>query len=98
VADFRSSSLLIDGMFGITGELQPPKALIRYRVNLQAIKSHLSNPDYLLEHIPNQTVLILQGGGALGAFVCGVMKALEEAKIYPDIVAGVSIAGAVPSG
>jgi predicted acylesterase/phospholipase RssA len=33
----------------------------------------------------------LQGGGALGAFECGVVKALEEAKIYPDIVAGVSM-------
>jgi NTE family protein len=38
-----------------------------------------------------QTVLILQGGGALGAFECGVVKALEERSIYPDLVAGVSI-------
>ena len=38
-----------------------------------------------------QTVLILQGGGALGAFECGVVKALEEQKIHPDLVAGVSI-------
>jgi predicted acylesterase/phospholipase RssA len=38
-----------------------------------------------------QTVLILQGGGALGAFECGVVKALEERRIYPDLVAGVSI-------
>lgn len=82
-------------------ETRATEALIRYRVNLQAIKSDLSNPDYPLEHIPNQTVLILQGGGALGAFECGVMKALEEAKIYPDIVAGVSIGafnGAIIAG
>ncbi len=38
-----------------------------------------------------QTVLILQGGGALGAFECGVVKALEEQQIFPDVVAGVSI-------
>jgi len=38
-----------------------------------------------------QTVLVLQGGGALGAFECGVVKALEERGIHPDLVAGVSI-------
>jgi predicted acylesterase/phospholipase RssA len=38
-----------------------------------------------------QTVLILQGGGALGAFECGVVKALEAHDIHPDLVAGVSI-------
>ncbi|MBI2468629.1 MAG: patatin-like phospholipase family protein [Candidatus Rokubacteria bacterium] len=41
-----------------------------------------------------ETVLLLQGGGALGAYECGVYKALEEAGIIPDLVAGVSI-GAV---
>jgi NTE family protein len=35
--------------------------------------------------------LVLQGGGALGAFECGVVSALEEADVYPDIIAGVSI-------
>ncbi|MBA2594609.1 MAG: FAD-dependent oxidoreductase [Gammaproteobacteria bacterium] len=38
-----------------------------------------------------QTVLILQGGGALGAFECGAVKALEENGIHADVVAGVSI-------
>ena len=41
-----------------------------------------------------ETVLVLQGGGALGAYECGVYKALEERGIIPDLVAGVSI-GAV---
>lgn len=41
-----------------------------------------------------ETVLVLQGGGALGAFQCGVYKALEERGIIPDVAAGVSI-GAV---
>ncbi len=41
-----------------------------------------------------ETVLVLQGGGALGAYECGVYKALEEQGIIPDLIAGVSI-GAV---
>ena len=35
--------------------------------------------------------LVLQGGGALGAYQAGVYEALAEAKINPDWVAGVSI-------
>jgi NTE family protein len=35
--------------------------------------------------------LVLQGGGALGAYQAGVYEALVEAKIIPDWVAGVSI-------
>src|SRR5271156_3605821 len=38
--------------------------------------------------------LILQGGGALGAYQAGVYQALHEAGLEPDWVAGVSI-GAV---
>ncbi len=38
--------------------------------------------------------LLLQGGGALGAYQCGVYQALEEAGIEPTWVAGASI-GAV---
>lgn len=67
------------------------EGLIRYRVNVRAIKSRLSDPAFGLDHIPTQTALVLQGGGALGAFECGVVKALEEAQIFPDVVAGVSI-------
>ena len=40
--------------------------------------------------------LVLQGGGALGAYQAGVYEALAEADINPDWVAGVSI-GAVNS-
>jgi NTE family protein len=35
--------------------------------------------------------LLLQGGGALGAYQAGVYEALEEAELYPDWVAGISI-------
>ncbi|MGH8549885.1 MAG: FAD-dependent oxidoreductase [Methylococcales bacterium] len=51
----------------------------------------LSNPARPLGTWAQQTVLILQGGGALGAFECGVVKALEQKKIHADVVAGVSI-------
>jgi NTE family protein len=40
-----------------------------------------------------ENVLILQGGGSLGAFGCGVFKALANTNIKIDIVAGTSIGG-----
>ena len=42
----------------------------------------------------SENVLILQGGGSLGAFACGVFKALVKNDIKLDIVAGTSIGGA----
>jgi NTE family protein len=44
--------------------------------------------------LPGQVVLVLQGGGALGAYQVGVYQALHEAGIEPDWVIGTSI-GAV---
>src|SRR5271166_2226943 len=38
-----------------------------------------------------QVVLVLQGGGALGAYQVGVYQALSEAGIEPDWVIGTSI-------
>jgi NTE family protein len=35
--------------------------------------------------------LLLQGGGALGAYQAGVYEALTEAQLYPDWVAGISV-------
>jgi NTE family protein len=40
--------------------------------------------------------LLLQGGGALGAYQAGVYQALSEASLHPDWVAGISI-GAINS-
>jgi NTE family protein len=40
-----------------------------------------------------ENVLILQGGGSLGAFGCGVFKALAKRNIKIEIVAGTSIGG-----
>ena len=38
-----------------------------------------------------QSVLVFQGGGALGAYQVGVYQALHEAGIEPDWVIGTSI-------
>jgi NTE family protein len=40
-----------------------------------------------------ENVLVLQGGGSLGAFGCGVFKALANNNVKLDIVAGTSIGG-----
>ncbi|MGE5862506.1 MAG: patatin-like phospholipase family protein, partial [Nitrososphaerales archaeon] len=40
-----------------------------------------------------ENVLILQGGGSLGAFGCGVFKALSQKHVKIDIVASTSIGG-----
>jgi NTE family protein len=40
-----------------------------------------------------ETVLVLQGGGSLGAYECGVYKTIDKLKIKIDIVAGTSIGG-----
>ena len=43
-------------------------------------------------HLPfNCVALLLQGGGALGAYQGGVYEALAEADIHPDWIAGISI-------
>jgi len=53
-------------------------------------------------HVPSERppferiVLLLQGGGALGAYQAGVYQALAEANLHPDWVAGISI-GAINS-
>ena len=41
--------------------------------------------------LPGQLVLVLQGGGALGAYQVGVYEALHDAGLEPDWVIGTSI-------
>ncbi len=41
--------------------------------------------------LPGQVVLVLQGGGALGAYQVGVYEALHEAGVEPEWVIGTSI-------
>jgi NTE family protein len=44
------------------------------------------------ERLPFERIaLLLQGGGALGPYQAGVYAALEEARLQPDWVAGISI-------
>ena len=48
-----------------------------------------------------ENVLILQGGGSLGAFACGVFKAFAKKNIKFDIISGTSIGainGAIAAG
>src|SRR5947208_17031653 len=51
----------------------------------QRLKARGAKPD------PQQTVLVFQGGGALGAYQAGVYQALHEAEIEPDWIIGTSI-------
>jgi NTE family protein len=62
----------------------------RVIANRTARKSHrqLARPPF------ECIALLLQGGGALGAYQAGVYEALSEAHLAPDWVAGISI-GAV---
>ena len=64
------------------GSLLPPLSASSLRSSL------LSATNNRLEN-----VLILQGGGSLGAFGCGVFKALANNNIKLDIIAGTSIGG-----
>jgi NTE family protein len=50
-----------------------------------------------IQKIQQETVLIMQGGGSLGAYECGVYKSLTRHGIKFDIVAGTSI-GAINAG
>ena len=50
--------------------------------------SQAANDDNTIEN-----VLVLQGGGSLGAFGCGVFKAIANNNIKIDIIAGTSIGG-----
>jgi NTE family protein len=53
------------------------------------LRPHLATAE---RRLPFECVtLLLQGGGALGAYQGGVYEALAEANIHPDWVAGISI-------
>jgi len=49
------------------------------------------NAEVACAGLPGQVVLVLQGGGALGAYQAGVYQALHESGIEPDWVIGTSI-------
>ena len=70
------------------------------------INKKTSNNDKDLNNItdrkkPVENVLVLQGGGSLGAFACGAYKALLRKNLKFDIIAGTSIGainGAIIAG
>lgn len=75
-------------------ETQAIETLIREKTKVDGYAAHLADPEADIAALARTTVFILQGGGALGAFECGVIRAMEEAGIHPGVVGGVSI-GAV---
>ena len=51
----------------------------------------------LTTNLPGQVVLVLRGGGAVGAYQAGVYQALHEAGIEPDWIIGTSTAQLMPA-
>src|SRR5215510_5231626 len=66
------------------------RAKMRKRVMKESI-------DELRQRTKVQVALVLQGGGALGAYQVGVYQALQEAGVEPDWLIGTSI-GAINAG
>ncbi|MEM7273008.1 MAG: patatin-like phospholipase family protein, partial [Actinomycetota bacterium] len=51
-------------------------------------RQNIRNP---LAHWPKPLAVVLSGGGAYGAVQVGMLQALEEAGIVPDMVVGTSV-------
>ena len=66
-------------------------AAARRRSNAPPAAAHAPDLQIGKPGLPGQVVLVLQGGGALGAYQVGVYQALHEAGIEPDWVIGTSI-------
>jgi NTE family protein len=63
--------------------------------------THTTHAHKIAQKLFGQTVLVLQGGGALGAYQVGVYQAMHEAGIEPDWIIGTSIGainGAIIAG
>ncbi|MGH9976540.1 MAG: patatin-like phospholipase family protein [Nitrososphaeraceae archaeon] len=74
------------------------RGIIKNRINtpikkdsIDSNRRTIKSSSYKNKKIEN--VLILQGGGSLGAFSCGVFKAIANNNIKLDIIAGTSIGG-----
>ena len=55
------------------------------------MKINRSEEEISEKELPVESVLVLQGGGSLGAYECGVYKTLAKHSINFDIVSGTSI-------
>ena len=74
---------------------------MNYYKNNSNINTNNNHNNTLSRKKPIENVLVLQGGGSLGAFACGVFKALYKKNIKFDIVSGTSIGainGAIIAG
>ena len=72
----------------VAGEERPARAV----GDAQQTPAPLHKSHRALPRPPFECVsLVLQGGGALGAFQAGVYQALVEADLQPDWVAGISV-------
>jgi NTE family protein len=60
---------------------------------MQQANNQTSRNPAVDNHNTVENVLVLQGGGSLGAFACGVFKAIANYNIKLDIIAGTSIGG-----
>src|SRR5690348_16965387 len=87
----NADGLVTDGSTGVGLEPSPrmpiagsPRTPLKSR---EPTKTHRSQKRPGFDNI----ILLLQGGGALGAYQGGVYQALAEADLHPDWVAGISI-------
>lgn len=67
----------------------------------QTLEDQQHEPSRETPSIPGQVVLVLQGGGALGAYQAGIFQALHDAHVEPHWVIGTSIGainGAIIAG
>ncbi|MFA7530759.1 MAG: FAD-dependent oxidoreductase [Castellaniella sp.] len=104
---FAEFYLRDDRIIGLFSTNRPPeetrtiKTLIGEGNHLGPARARLGDPGDALEDLARATIVILQGGAALGAFECGVLQAMNEAGIAPHVVGGVSIGainGAIMAG
>jgi NTE family protein len=63
----------------------------RSEITVRRTRKAPSRPGRAIPEGLGQVVLVLQGGGALGAYQVGVYQALHEAGVEPDWVIGTSI-------
>jgi NTE family protein len=74
------------------------KRITKNRIDTPLNKDNIDSNSRAIELLPHknkkiENVLILQGGGSLGAFGCGAFKAIVNNNIKLDIFAGTSIGG-----
>src|SRR5262249_10246945 len=88
----RRRSGCIDAWVGATRSVSRQRRTVMPSSRPLLRKTHVRTERPPFERI----ALVLQGGGALGAYHGGVYQALAEAKLHPDWVAGIST-GAINS-